>query len=94
MTDRRARLVWGLAGVSLALWLRGVVLLLAGLDADPAEIGVGATFPIVSALIAARRPGNVIGGLLCAIGFAMALSVFGDNMPPRVFAAGLSVRCI
>jgi hypothetical protein len=79
---RTARLAWILCAVALGLLVASVVLALLnglvpssswGTRAYPLLVCVaGATFPVVGALIASRRPGNAVGWVCLAIGVGIA----------------------
>ena len=101
-----ARLAWGLCAASVAMIAAGWVLTVLGDDVTPAfdlVLSVALlTFPVVGAIVAARRPENAIGWLFCAAGaiFAAsslahgwatyALSVRPDPLPGAVTAAWLN----
>ena len=82
MNRRRATLLaWSLAGFAIILYVAGVVLYVlaypAGLFSIVSDSLIGALFlifPVVGALIAARRPGNPIGWVLLADGLIWILS--------------------
>jgi len=78
-----AGLAWLLCGASLTLGLLGLVLeSLNGhpiTDALVAGIALLAiTFPLVGAVVAARRPHNPLGWIFCAIGLSYGLTVTGE----------------
>jgi MFS family permease len=78
-----ARLAWLLCGASLTLGLFGVALeSLNGLRiTDSSVVGIGLlaiTFPLVGAVVAARRPRNPLGWIFCAIGISYGLTVTGE----------------
>jgi hypothetical protein len=88
---RAARLAWSLAALSVAMFLAGFPLFVLARSAQvpsswDANLGVGShvggafflAFPIVGALIAARRPRNPIGWILLADGLLWMLSFFMD----------------
>jgi hypothetical protein len=75
-----AWLPWFLAGTSLALGVAGATFgVLNGYSpvelAREVAVGVllAATFPLVGALVASRRPGNPLGWIFCVIGLAEGL---------------------
>jgi hypothetical protein len=82
MSPRRTSLLaWSVAGVSLALYLASVPLyLLSSSDSVPGTIfellggALFLAFPVVGALIAARRPENSIGWVLLVAGLLWNLS--------------------
>lgn len=76
-----ARLAWVLCAVALGLLATSVVLAITnglrssddwGTGAYPLLVCIpGATFPVVGALIASRRPGNAVGWVCLAIGLGI-----------------------
>ena len=84
----RRWLPWALAGVSLAVTVAAVALLLLSLSTSPPAgtfgfrgfaILMAIAFTAVGSLIAARRPGNPIGWLLLAAGLASAVQGFTEE---------------
>ncbi|MGI8633311.1 MAG: hypothetical protein ACR2NA_12320, partial [Solirubrobacterales bacterium] len=74
-----AALAWASLGAVAALMIATVGLIVTG--TSPSEnlfFAFTLGFPIVGALIASRRPGNAVGWLLLAIGFALTLTSFVD----------------
>jgi hypothetical protein len=82
MSPRRASvLAWSLAGLSMILYIVNVVLYVLAHPARPSgtiSVALGGAlfliFPVVGALIAARRPGNPIGWVLLADGLLWIVS--------------------
>jgi hypothetical protein len=83
-------IAWSLCAVSVALMaLALALLLLSGSDALPSEIGslwgtavqitVDFALPILGALIASRRPENLIGWIVSAAAIANAVDYFADG---------------
>jgi signal transduction histidine kinase len=73
-SSRGRRLAWAALGIIVALAV--VEFTLAMLSGSSAELGpdlLYATFPIVGAVLATKRPGNSIGWLMLAIGFVFVL---------------------
>jgi hypothetical protein len=76
-----SRLAWALCLVTVPLALAGLTL--AAFN-DPSGINkfsvtgavLGATFPLVGALVASRHPQNPIGWIFCAIGVSQGLDTF------------------
>ena len=78
-----AGLAWLLCGASLTLGLLGLVL--ESLNSHQiTEVGVvgialmAITFPLVGAVVAARRPRNPLGWIFCAIGICYGLTASGE----------------
>jgi hypothetical protein len=75
-----AWLAWLLAGVSLVLGVAGTVFGVRN-GYSPIELArevavgviLAVTFPLVGALVAARRPGNPLGWIFCVIGLSQGL---------------------
>jgi hypothetical protein len=65
-----------LAALALALFFRNGSPARLLDDSVAVDLAIAVTFPTVGALIAARRPGNAIGWLFCAIGLSEAVAVF------------------
>jgi len=89
--DKRSRaspravvgLAWLLCGASLALGVLGFVLesLNGQRITDSDVLGIvllAITFPLVGAVVAARRPRNPLGWIFCAIGIAYGLTGTGE----------------
>jgi hypothetical protein len=77
-------LAWLLCGVSLTLGVLGLVLesLNGQRVTDSEALGIALlaiTFPLVGAVVAARRPRNPLGWIFCAIGIAYGLTVTGEE---------------
>jgi hypothetical protein len=77
------RLTWGTCGLTLALVVATLVLVVAGSAgyADPEEswpvdLAMALSYTPVGAVIAIRRSDNWIGWILCAIGLLTALTAF------------------
>ena len=93
MSARAAsRLAWSLAGLSLVLCAAAIVLLVATLPVQPpSSWGTGGisvvlyvylpflAFPLVGALIAARRPENPIGWICLAVGIFWMLFIMSNS---------------
>jgi hypothetical protein len=78
-----AGLAWLLCGASLTLGLLGVVLesLNGHQITDSEVVGIALmaiTFPLVGAVVAARRPHNPLGWIFCGIGLSYGLTVTGE----------------
>jgi class 3 adenylate cyclase len=80
-----ARLAWGVAGLCLAGIVAGFVLTGLSGPLNPRSVGLfiavgGAlvAFPVVGALVAARRPRNPVGWQLLAVGAFVVLGLFSD----------------
>jgi hypothetical protein len=78
-----ASLAWLLCGVSLTFGLSGLVLesLNRHQIADVTSVAVALlaiSFPLVGAVVAARRPHNPLGWIFCAIGIWYGLTVLGE----------------
>jgi hypothetical protein len=78
-----AGLAWLLCGASLTLGVLGLVLesLNGHRITDTAVVGIALlaiTFPLVGAVVAARRPRNPLGWIFCAIGLSYGLTVTGE----------------
>jgi hypothetical protein len=78
-----AGLAWLLCGASLTLGLLGVVLesLNGHQITDSGVVGIALmaiTFPLVGAVVAARRPHNPLGWIFCGIGLSYGLTVTGE----------------
>jgi hypothetical protein len=76
-------LAWLLCGASLTLGLLGLVLeSLSGQPITDSLVVVIAllaiTFPLVGAVVAARRPRNPLGWIFCVIGLSYGLTVTGE----------------
>jgi hypothetical protein len=76
-------LAWLLCGVSLTLCGLGLILefLNGHLITDTSVVGIALlaiTFPLVGAVVAARRPRNPLGWIFCVIGIAYGLTVTGE----------------
>jgi hypothetical protein len=76
-------LAWSVWVLSVALVGLGLVLLFVNGNLDHlldeslgVDAAVGFAFLTVGAIIASRRPGNVVGWLFCAIGFSGGAAVF------------------
>jgi hypothetical protein len=75
-------LAWLLCGASLTLGVLGLVL--ESLNGHPITdsmlVGIvllAITFPLVGAVVAARRPRNPLGWIFCVIGLSYGLTVTG-----------------
>ena len=78
-----AGLAWLLCGASLTLGLFGLVLesLNGHQITDSAVVGIALlaiTYPLVGAVVAARRPRNPLGWIFCVIGISYGLTVTGE----------------
>jgi hypothetical protein len=78
-----AGLAWLLCGVSLTFGLSGLVLesLNRHQIADVTSVAIvllAISFPLVGAVVAARRPQNPLGWIFCAIGIWYGLTVLGE----------------
>jgi hypothetical protein len=78
-----AGLAWLLCGASLTLGVLGLVLesLNGHLITDTSVVGIALlaiAFPLVGAVVAARRPHNPLGWIFCAIGVLYGLTVTGE----------------
>jgi hypothetical protein len=76
-------LAWLLCAASLTLGVLGLVLesLNGRPITDSLVVGIALlaiTFPLVGAVVAARRPGNPLGWIFCVIGLCYGLTVTGD----------------
>jgi hypothetical protein len=79
-----AGLAWLFCGASLTLGVLGLVLesLNGHQITDSSVVGIALlaiTFPLVGAVVAARRPRNPLGWIFCAIGISYALTVTGET---------------
>src|SRR4051794_26872594 len=81
----QAWLAWTSAGLCVLLLVLALILqVLSGSSArsnlvTPAIIAIGAMFPLVGAFLVARRPHNIIGWILCAMGLGEALTAFAGH---------------
>jgi hypothetical protein len=78
-----ASLAWLLCGVSLTFGLSGLVLesLNRHQIADVTSVAIvllAISFPLVGAVVAARRPQNPLGWIFCAIGIWYGLTILGE----------------
>ena len=78
-----AGLAWLLCGTSLTLAVLGLVLesLNGHRITDSQVVGIALlaiTFPLVGAVVAARRPSNPLGWIFCVIGLSYGLTVTGE----------------
>jgi hypothetical protein len=78
-----AGLSWLLCGASLTLGVLGLILesLNGHLITDSSVVGIALlaiAFPLVGAVVAARRPRNPLGWIFCAIGVLYGLTVTGE----------------
>src|ERR687890_793184 len=91
-TRASAWLAWSLAGLSVAMFLAGVVLyvLVRSSQEGPSTSGALSellifvtflAFPIVGALIASKHPKNPVGWICLAIGLFWMLILLGDSIP-------------
>ena len=79
-------LAWLLCGASLTLGILGLVL--ESLNGHPITdsmvvglVLLATTFPLVGAVVAARRPRNPLGWIFCVIGLSYGLTVTGEAYP-------------
>ncbi len=88
------RLAWGLWALATALWISALILLIlngdtpqAGVLGSPSATGLfGAAFlafPTVGAVVASRRPENVLGWLFCAAGVVFEATNLLDQYMAR-----------
>jgi hypothetical protein len=93
------RLAWSLAALAVALHLAGFAFVLLGVGvATPGDADVGLdeaghylaffAFPLVGAVIAARRPANAIGWLFLATGIASGITFAGGRYADHAVYAG------
>ena len=78
-----AGLAWLLCGASLTLGILGLVLesLNGHRITDTLVVGIALlaiTFPLVGAVVAARRPRNPLGWIFCVIGISYGLTITGE----------------
>ena len=102
MSHRAAAwLAWVLWVMSLSLLMAGLTVTYLHRSATPASedfpllleilFVVGfASYPTVGALVASRRPKNIVGWLLCCVGLAVAASVFTEDYATYARAGSLS----
>jgi hypothetical protein len=83
---RFARLVWAIplltsTMVGAAVWMRDLNVRLKNLTTEivAGELILGIVYPVVGGLILQRRPRHGIGLILCGMGFAAALALFGTQ---------------
>jgi hypothetical protein len=83
-TGTGSRLAWSIWALCVALVALAVFLDVLNTSNEPPILGVISalgflSFPTVGALIASRRPGNVIGWIFCTVGVLIAILLFGEQ---------------
>jgi len=94
-----ARLAWSMVALSVVLFLCGILLSVA---ADSVGTGIASViplatllpFPVVGAIVAARRPRNAIGWIYCGVGLLVGITTLAHGYADYWLASGSGIRSL